>query len=256
MLRKRKGAVEWLEFELLQGVSGLVHAVFTRRGGVSKGPWASLNLSASTGDDPSCVAQNLQLIQEILGLPIASGKQCHGVVIADVEREGCAGTCDGLLTGTEGVALLVKHADCQAALFVDPARRLLANVHAGWRGNVQNIYAQTVQRLIERGARAEELLVGISPSLGPEAAEFLHYRDAFPEALWRFQTTPYHFDLWGVARAQLEACGILPHHIEIASLCTYSNPEDFFSHRRDPRSGRNGTAAGFRKSTTVQSGRC
>src|SRR5262249_11397000 len=93
------------------------------------------------------------------------------------------------------------------------------------------------------GSRPEDLLVGISPSLGPHSAEFKNYRTEFPQELWGFQVRPEYFDLWALARHQCEECGILPQHIEIAEICTYANPEDYFSYRRDGVTGRNATVA-------------
>ena len=150
---------------------------------------------------------------------------------------------DGLTTQRPYLGLLVLHADCQAAIFYDPIHHALANVHCGWRGNVQNIYKETIAFMAASyGTKASDLLVGISPSLGPEAAEFIHYRTEFPECYWDFCINN-HFNLWELSRYQLMAEGILPHHIEISGMCTYSHPEDCFSYRRAKKSGRHGTLA-------------
>jgi YfiH family protein len=249
MLRKSVGKIQWLEFELFQEIPDFTHGVFLRHGGFSEGAYSSLNVGKMSGDSLQIVEKNIQAIRNVTGFThLATGLQCHGTQFNEVRESADFrfDECDGLITQREDVGLLIKHADCQAAIFVDPVRRLLANVHAGWRGNVANIYQKAVQELCKMGSRPEEILVGISPSLGPEASEFLHYKTEFPEPFWDFQHKPHYFDLWAITRWQLQQCGILPHHIEIASICTYSCTEDFFSYRREKLSGRHATIAGFK----------
>lgn len=246
MKRKQQGAVAWLEFDLLQEVPGLVHGVFLRGGGESVGPYASLNVGQGVGDHPEHVARNLQKIRDITGFSeLVSGYQCHGADLHWVTKQERP-RCDGLITREKGIGLMVKHADCQATIFVDPVQQLIATVHAGWRGQVQNIYAKTILFLQEKGSRPEDLLVCISPSLGPSASEFKNYKQELPEAFWEFQIKPTYFNLWEISRQQLLACGVLPHHIEIASICTYENTEEFFSYRRQKVRGCHGTVAGWK----------
>jgi YfiH family protein len=248
MIRKSTGGIEWLEFEILAQQPGLVHGVFLRHGGVSSGPYASLNAGGGSGDEVSHIEENRQRLLKVLNLKsFVSGKQVHGDEVIIVESMlQLVGDCDALMTEKIDLGLMIKHADCQAALIYDPVQRALANVHAGWRGNVKNIYSATVQKMLQIfGSRPEDLLVGVSPSLGPHSAEFKHYHTEFPEAFWRFQVRPGYFDLWALARYQLEQCGILPQHIEIAEICTYTNAQDYFSYRRDGVTGRHATVAGL-----------
>lgn len=254
MLRKKQGEVEWLEFELFQEIPNFSHYIFLRRGGVSEGPFASLNVGGGTGDEEERIGKNRKKIQAISGaLELVSSYQKHGKQVYPVpfsfppslesgmlnSKEG-----DGMITRQKGLGLMIKHADCQAAIFYDPINHAIANVHAGWRGNVQNIYAEAITQMRHAfGSAPENLLVGISPSLGPEKSEFIHFRTELPESFLEFQFKPCYFNLWEISRRQLIDAGILPHHIEIASLCTYSNPQDFFSYRRDKTTGRNATLA-------------
>ncbi|MBI2742754.1 MAG: peptidoglycan editing factor PgeF [Chlamydiales bacterium] len=246
MLRKKDQGVEWLEFELLADEPKLKHAIFLRHGGVSSGPFASLNVGGGTNDDAKCIEENRERVKRCMGVDeLISGKQVHGKVIAHFEKRGQeVGDCDGLATDQKGAALMIKHADCQAAIIYDPILNVLANVHCGWRGNVQNIYAEAVAALSSRyGSKPENLLVGISPSLGPQNAEFKNYREELPESFWQFQIKSTYFNLWEVSRFQLLALGILPHHIQVASICTFDIREDYFSYRRDKVTGRNCTIA-------------
>src|SRR5579871_2293962 len=244
MIHKKRGEIEWVEFDLLAGISGLVHGIFLRRGGVSEGPYRSLNIGGATGDDPHRIAENRRRLLEALNIKnCVSGKQVHGSDVVKVDQtDQHVGECDAMITDKKEIGLMIKHADCQAAIFYDPVRHAAANVHSGWRGNVKNIYGATVKQMMETfGSKPEDLLVGISPSLGPDRAEFIHYQSEFPEEFWKFQIRPLYFDLWAIARYQLEAVGVLPHHIQIAEICTHTREEDYFSYRREKVSGRNAT---------------
>lgn len=244
MIRKKAGEIEWLEFELFADEKEFVHGVFLRHGGVSLGPFATLNAGGETGDTPENVEENRRRLTMALSIPTyVSCHQVHGnEVLLITEKSQAIGECDGLMTQQTDLGLMIKHADCQAAIFYDPVRKAFANVHAGWRGNVKNIYRVTIEKMAQVfGSKPRDLLVGISPSLGPKHAEFKNYRSEFPEEFWGFQVKPDYFDLWEVAREQLQSSGILPHHIQIAGLCTYDNPSDYFSYRRDKVTGRHAT---------------
>ncbi len=101
-------------------------------------------------------------------------------------------------------------------------------------GSALNIYAHAIEQMKNRfGSNPADLLVCISPSLGPEEAEFMHYRHELPEIFGNFKLDPPILIFWTISEYQLQAAGILPHHIEIARLSTYSNAHDYFSYRRD-----------------------
>lgn len=243
MLRKKDQGVEWLEFELLADQPRLKHALFLRHGGCSENPYDSLNVGGGSGDNPHAIARNRKKIGRLLGVEtLISAHQVHGAEVGHVVTRDFSGTCDSLVTHQKEIGLMIKHADCQAAIFYDPLKHVIANVHAGWRGSVQNIYGKTVDFLRKTyGSKPENLLVGISPSLGPACAEFIHFQQELPEHFWKFQVKPTYFDFWAISRAQLHEAGVLAHHIEIAEICTYSQKEDFFSYRRDKVTGRHAT---------------
>ena len=170
-------------------------------------------------------------------------KQVHGGVVREVIGEEVLGECDGLLTSQLDKALVISHADCQAAIFYDPVQHILANIHCGWRGNVQNIYKNAVGMFTKRGTKPSDLFVCISPSLGPQNAEFIHYQKEWPEALWKFRLEENRFDLWALSTHQLQQEGVLLSHIEVAGMCTKAQKEDFFSFRGEKITGRNSTIA-------------
>jgi hypothetical protein len=249
MIRKKKDGVEWLEFELLADIPWISHGVFLKHGGVSEGPYASLNAGMTSGDDARLVQRNREKIRAIISAPLIMGKIHHKTNIGCIpfDNPNLLEDCDGMVTKQKHLGLMITHADCQAALFVDPKQKVVANIHCGWRGNVQNIYAIAIDYLKKKmGCHPENLLVGISPSLGPEASEFKNYEVEIPQELWEFQYKPTYFNLWEMSRMQLEKAGILPHHIQIAGLCTHSCPEDYFSYRREKLSGRNATVINIR----------
>lgn len=244
MLRKKRGSFEWLEFDLFQEFSELHHGVFLRHGGVSEGPFASLNTVAAHGDDPLHVRLNREKIRKHLGCKsLIIGKQMHGDRVLAVQGS-CSLECDGLITQAKGLGLATMHADCQVAILYDPLHEAVGCIHAGWRGNVLNIYEKALGKMHQEfGSKPADLFVGVSPSLGPCCAEFIHYEKELPPPFWQYQVRPYYFDLWEIGRAQLLQAGILPSHLEIAQLCTYCNPADFYSFRREKPTGRHATVA-------------
>ena len=212
--------IHWLEFELFAEQKDLVHGIFLRQDDIYSGP-ADLNR---------------RRMLNALNIPRAvSCVQVQGDRVVHVSEDfKNTEECDGLITKESELALMIRHADCQAAIFYDPIHKALANVHSGWRGNVKNIYRTTVEKMaFEFGTSPQDLLVGVSPSLGPKNSEFKNFRQELPEAFWEFQIKPEYFDLWAIARWQLEQCGILSSHIQIAQVCTYENEQDFYSYRRD-----------------------
>lgn len=244
MLRKERDGVVWLEFEHLSDFRNLKHGVFLRHGGYSTGNFNSLNLSYNVGDFARIVNNNEKKVCEILGVKeIIRGNLNHGKVIMTSEDPNrITQPCDGLITKKQNIGLLMTHADCQAAIFYDPVNHAVANVHAGWRGSVLNIYGEAIKAMENTwGTQAKDLLVGISPSLGPRDAEFINYRTELPEKFWEFQVETNYFDFWEISKAQLIESGVKKENIEIASISTYSNPNDYYSYRRDRKSGRHGT---------------
>lgn len=231
MFRKKSGEIEWLEFELFAQDPRIVHAIFLRHGGVSSDSFASLNLIKGKGDDIRNVYENQQRIVDVLKIDnIVSSMQVHGIKIEHVDGGATFDLeCDGLMTNRRGIGLMAGHADCQAAIFYDPINQAIATAHAGWRGQVQNIYREAILSMLrDFNTDPKNLLVGISPSLGPQNSEFKNYRLELPEAFWKFQIKPTYFDLWAIAEAQLIECGVLADHIEIAKIDTFAHPHDFF----------------------------
>ena len=239
MIEKQSNGVEWLEFELLAEFP-IIHGCFKRLGGVSSGLFDSLNLGKSVGDLPENIAANYKKATQALSFQqLICAKLCHGADVTAIESPKTENIplSDALMTSLPGLGIAVTHADCQTAIFYDPVNHAMANVHCGWRGSVQNIYAATVRSMQDTyGSAPSNLIVCISPSLGPEHAEFIHYRKELPECFWPFKIRDCFFDFWEISKWQLETAGVLSRHIQIAGIDTYSHP-DFFSHRRTSHEG-------------------
>ena len=231
MQRKKKNGFEWLEFELLQSFPEVMHGVF-------------LHLDLGERGDVKDQERVLDLF-EVSGVKL---KQVHQDALIKVNtpskklqlHEGF----DGMLTQEKEVALLIRHADCQAAIFYDPVQKALANVHSGWRGSVRNIYQKTVQKMeLWFGSKPADLHVCIGPSLGPDSAEFKHYRKELPKHFWTFQVRPTYFDFWAISEKQLIDSGVPKVQIEIAGICTLKNALECYSYRRQKNTPHHGTLA-------------
>jgi YfiH family protein len=212
------------------------HVVFsTRAGGVSEGPYESLNLGILTDDDQDAVAENRALLARGAGLEpvqVAMGWQVHGRDIVEWDAPPAEGgyaspgaelaKVDGHATGAEGVALLVLVADCLPVALVSPTR--VAMLHCGWRGLAGGI----IERALD--SFDDEVAAAIGPGIGP-----CHY-EVGPEVLEAFADLDgvaegRMLDLKAAARRKLEARGV--GHVHDVDRCTYCEPDAFFSHRRD-----------------------
>lgn len=212
--------------------SEIKHGVSLRHGGVSEGPYASLNVGDNTGDDPKLVMENQRRLFEDLEVAhIAKLEQVHGTRVVRVIKPGLY-QGDALITDIKDLALMIRHADCQAAIFYDREKEQIACVHAGWRGLVANIYREVVKAL---DTDPKKLWVAISPSLGPRAA---FYPD-FPRECAPFMEKPHYYNFWDLAEKQLRDLSIQNIHIE--RVCTYEHPEDYYSYRREKITGRHAT---------------
>ncbi|KPJ99978.1 MAG: hypothetical protein AMJ60_03170 [Desulfobacterales bacterium SG8_35] len=229
----------------------LFHGVFSRYGGQSPAPWNSRNISFGLGDDPGNVRANREGIKKALGCAhLVSSKQVHGsrifIVKEKPDRDLEVDGFDALVTDRTDLGLLIQQADCQAVMLFDPGKTAVGIAHVGWRGSVANILAGTVSAMSSAYATdTADLIAVISPSLGPCCAEFINYRSEFPASLHGYQVRPDHFDFWAISRDQLCATGVRPENIHAAEICTRCSL-DYFSYRRDGKTGRFASVIGLR----------
>lgn len=230
-----------LTYPLLEQWPGVCAASFSRLGGVSTGPYQALNLSFDVGDCRENVLENSARVEKIIGRKVKILTQVHSTTCIRVDRiEDRLPPCDGMVTNSTEFAIGILHADCQAAVLFDPQKKVIGAIHAGWRGLAGGIYKQAVNLMVaEYGCSVSDIRVAISPSLGPCHAEFVDWEKIFPNDFFPFLRDNNHFDLWAIARAQLEQLGILPGHIHIEPKCTYCSSNLYFSYRREKVTGRN-----------------
>ena len=162
-------------------------------------------------------------------------EQVHGGEVALV-----SGACDGIVQGdamvtaTPNLLLLSKSADCQSLVFYCPKKNVAATAHAGWKGLLKNVIANTVRAMRqEHGVDPRNLLVGVAPSLGLCCAQFTDPATELPTVDPRFFEKRY-VDLQGIADAELVDCGIRKEHIDRMSLCTMCNASMLWSYRAAP----------------------
>lgn len=242
----------------LAAVPGLVHGFCGREGGVSSGPFASLNVSTRVGDDRAAVLENWRRVRAAAA-PLgrfATMHQVHGTRVARVTPDRPdAGAADALVTDAAGVALPVLTADCVPVLIVAPARRVVAAVHAGWRGAAAGILAATLDVLArEYGMRGRDLVVALGPAIdgccyevGAEVARALAAA-AGPDAAgadWvrRAAGDRVQVDLRRYLAGQLRAAGVDPEQVARVGPCTRCAGAGYFSHRGS--GGRTGRQVSF-----------
>jgi YfiH family protein len=165
-----------LQFSVFKEYRNIIHFITTRHGGVSSGNYASLNLSEYCGDAPFAVRQNRErlcaacsILPENLYVP----HQVHGDKAGLYESSATlAREVDALITGEAGICIAVSTADCVSVLLYAPDRKMIAAIHAGWRGTAGHIVAKTVRRMVDEWAcKPRRMLAGIGPSIGKEVFE-------------------------------------------------------------------------------------
>lgn len=226
---------------------GLLHGFMGRRGGKSLGPFAGLNVSYRVGDDPKVVSQNVCDVKLAVGIHdgrIVTMKQMHGEDLVEVKDKNLkeAGEADGMVTSEKDIYLAVLTADCVPLLFVAPKQRVVAAVHAGWRGTMAGIAEKTARLLKTRyGVEPSELEVALGPSIGICCYEV---KDDVAGPLmkrWGKLTTPSiavrdgksFINLRRLNRDILRAAGVPGNQLFQVGPCTSCTPEDFFSYRRE-----------------------
>jgi len=272
MIVKQKNGVSFLEFPKLSGLSGILHGVFTRKNGKSKGPFQSLNVSFGVGDTDKTVLENRKIISQCFSdNDLVFLDQVHGTRIIVYSKEHLfyrvsnTNDCfkdeysetmsaqtdisgieserkfeaDAIVTDIPGKLLVIQVADCQSVLIYDPVQKVAANVHSGWRGSINNIIGSTLKVMENSfGCHTRDIVAGIGPSLGPCCAEFVNYKNEIPELFWKYKNDNNYFDFWSISRDQLCEAGVLPENVDLSQMCTKCDLERFFSYRGEGITGR------------------
>jgi polyphenol oxidase len=243
--------LRYYRFDLLD-LPGVRHAVFTRHGGASPAPYASLNHGGTVGDERSNVVENRRRVFKAMGRPVESVFdvwQVHGtrVICSEIPRplETPHQKADAIVTNSSDITLFMRFADCVPILLFDPVTQVIGIAHAGWQGTVQKILEVTIQTMRSQyGCKPGDIQAGIGPSIcvdcyqvGPEVVHQVNASFSIDASnvLKRYNGS-MHLDLWEANRLTLERCGV--HDIQVAEICTACNTVDWYSHRAE--SGKTG----------------
>jgi len=222
-----------------------VHAlVTTRAGGVSRGAFASLNLGFRAGDERGAVEENRGRLAALLPGAPRWLRQMHGTIVVDADALASGvepPEADAAVARKPGTVCAVLVADCMPVLLADDEGSVVGAAHAGWRGLSGGVIEATVAAM---RAPASRVRAWLGPAIGPRAYEIGdEVRDAFlardkQAATVFLPTRPGHWllDLYAVARQRLEACGV--RRVSGGEWCTHSEPQRFYSFRRDGVTGR------------------
>lgn len=226
------------------------HGFFTRRGGVSTGPYASLNCSLSGHDSREAVLENRLLAARAVNAEpdrLVGLTQVHGVeavTVTDPWLPGAGPRGDAMVTGRAGIALGIITADCAPILFADTTVGVVGAAHAGWRGAVAGVIEATIAAMVRLGARADRLVAAVGPCIGPGSYEVgSDLRDAVVQRCTTdsgfFATgrreDRWLFDLPGYCAARLRKAGVAS--VSVSGADTLTDEDRFFSHRRRTLAG-------------------
>jgi YfiH family protein len=239
----------WLKVPQWEQRQGPLHGFLGRRGGKSIGPYTGLNLSFRVGDDPQAVKDNICDMKRVVGmhdLRIVTMKQVHGDQIIDVQDGQLkeAGEADGMATEANGVFLGVLTADCVPILFSIPGSKLVAVVHAGWRGTLVGIAAKMVRHLnVHYGVSAPSIEVALGPAIGPccyeiredVSAPLIEKWGSLAEESLERRDGKTFLDARELNSLLLEDAGVPPAQIFVIGSCTSCTASDFFSYRREKK---------------------
>ena len=219
-----------------------------RQGGVGEGNYASFNITHYCGDTPENVAENRKLLCAELGIEDAHlilPRQTHDVVTRVITSDNLSDALEGVdavITNLEGVCIGVSTADCIPLLLFDAKRRVIAAVHAGWRGTVNGIASKALLTMKQTfGTQPEDVQVVVGPGISVASFEVgEEVVEAFKSAGFQMaeihhlnpQTGKSHLDLWEANVGLLLQEGVKRENVQQSGICTYQSHETFFSARR------------------------
>lgn len=245
---KEKDGVPYLSYPLLAQTGLVKHGFSTRLGGVSKGVWATMNISTTRGDDPAAIAENKRRIASAIGVDenkMVFTSQTHTTNVAVVTEKELGvdlPDTDGMITNVPGLCLVTFYADCVPLYFVDPVKKAVGLSHSGWRGTVNKMANVTVNRMQEVfGTNPADVIAAVGPSICQDCYEvsedvISQFRENYREEDWeslyyRKENGKYQLDLWRANEINLLDAGIKREHMAITNVCTCCNPKVLFSHR-------------------------
>jgi YfiH family protein len=252
MIEKEANGLKYFQFHSFAD-EGMFHGVFSRIGGASLSPYASLNLGGTTGDSKENVIENRKRVFDIFHRDVDTVYdvwQVHGNKVISTDTPRPLNTphqqADAILTNSTKVTLLMRFADCVPILVFDPGKKVVGIAHAGWQGTIKKVAQTIIIKMTEiYGCRPQDVYTGIGPSIGPD-----HYvvgqnvidqvKDNLPnfaDEVLLSKNGKTILDLWKTNTLLLQEAGV--RNIEVAGICTSCNIQDWFSYRMEgPASGR------------------
>lgn len=245
---KTVDGVPFLSYPMLEETGIVHHGFSTKLGGVSKGCWATMNISTTRGDDPEDVEENQRRIARAIGVKpedMTFTNQTHTTNVAVVRAEDKGRRfmeTDGMITNVPGICLVTFYADCVPLYFVDPVKKAIGLSHSGWRGTVGKIGKVTVELMQKTyGSDPKDILAAIGPSICQDCYEvsedvIVKFQKSFEEKYWpelfyQKENGKYQLNLWKANELVFEEAGILKKHIAVTNVCTHCNQDILFSHR-------------------------
>jgi YfiH family protein len=229
-------------------LDGVPHGFLGRRGGVSMGELAGLNVGYGSSDDRSAIDENRRLaIAAVLpGAELATVHQVHSAEVVYVERpwpQGERPRADAMVTDRPNLLLGILTADCAPLLFADVEAGVIGAAHAGWRGALAGVTDSTIVAMEDLGAERERIRAAVGPCIGPASYEVDQgFRDGFvdddPANERFFANGPAdkpHFDLPSYVEHRLRSAGIA--EVDALRLDTYADVDRFYSYRRATHRG-------------------
>ena len=233
----------------LKNISNLKHCFFSRKNGVSKGIYNSLNCGINSKDNKENVIQNINIVSKKLNCekkPIVALNQNHGNKVVcfnnqkDVKNKIIG---DAIVTTLKNVGISVLTADCVPILFYNPKKKIVGCVHAGWKGALNGIIENTIDKFLELNSNTRDLVVAIGPCINHHHYEVGHdFYKKFVDQNKNNQQffivlndKKYLFNIRSYINAKLIRLGI--NNIDHIEMDTFSNKENFFSYRRSKKNG-------------------
>lgn len=253
-LRAEKDNVVFFQIPSFKDTNLVNHCFTTRIGGISKPPYAFLNLGTKTNDNWKDIYTNYEMICEALNIDIENlvlsdqvhkdeimivGKEHRGNgIIHDNKLDGI----DALITNEKKVALVTLYADCVPVFILDRKRKVIALAHGGWRGTVKKIGKRVIERMVSHfNSSPDDCIIGIGPSIGKccyEVDEYVirRFKDNYKNAKDFIEDKGdgrYFLDLWEANKSSLMEAGVPPQNITTSNVCTKCNNDLFFSYRAE-----------------------
>ncbi len=245
-----------LKAQHLNDIPWLAHGFFGRKGGISEGEFSSLNITKKELACANSVNENRKRIAVAVGMEAApvlltNQKHTNTVIVIDKPFSGDGPIADAMVTKQKNILICMQTADCVPVLFVDPINQIIGGAHAGWRGLATGILQNTIQTMIDLGAKREHIKAAIGPCAWAESYEvgadvveaFPQFNDLFKQ--WHAPTKAngmgilktFSFDLPTAALRTLQVEKLTK--VSSSPVNTYTHEEDFFSFRRSTHQGKN-----------------